>query len=160
MSAWTCRSFDGKAAVKIVPPRPRIPWWKGLGADSEEKREPVSDIDTAAADSLKVLDPKRPIREADIERGREGLHEQTLFDASFISRLTGVCSVRRASNDPPALFSTAVGVRAFVQSGTAANTLGRGTAFAPRRSAWLTISIASSAITRTRIAIESTPSCI
>jgi hypothetical protein len=28
----------------------------------------VSDIDTAAADSLKVLDPKRPIREADIER--------------------------------------------------------------------------------------------
>ena len=66
MSAWTCRSFDGKAAVKIVPPRPRIPWWKGLGADSEEKREPVSDIDTAAADSLKVLDPKRPIREADM----------------------------------------------------------------------------------------------
>ena len=66
MSAWTCRSFDGKAAVKIVPPRPRIPWWKGLGADSEEKREPVSDIDTAAADSLKMLDPKRPIREADI----------------------------------------------------------------------------------------------
>ena len=40
--------------------------WKGLGADSEEKREPVSDIDTAAADSLKVLDPERPIREADV----------------------------------------------------------------------------------------------
>jgi hypothetical protein len=40
--------------------------YKGLGADSEEKREPVSDIDTAAADSLKVLDPERPIREADI----------------------------------------------------------------------------------------------
>ena len=29
------------------------------------EREPVSDIDTAAADSLKVLDPKWPIREAD-----------------------------------------------------------------------------------------------
>jgi hypothetical protein len=28
----------------------------------------VSDIDTAAADSLKVLDPKRPIREADVEQ--------------------------------------------------------------------------------------------
>jgi len=41
-----------------------------LCADSEEKREPVSDIDTAAADSLKVLDPKRPIREADIIRTR------------------------------------------------------------------------------------------
>ena len=39
---------------------------EGPGADSEEKHEPVSDIDTAAADSLKVLDPKRPIREADI----------------------------------------------------------------------------------------------
>ena len=59
-------SSDGKAAVKIVPPRPRIPCWKGLGADSEEKREPVSDIDTAVVDSLKALDLKRPIREADM----------------------------------------------------------------------------------------------
>jgi hypothetical protein len=40
--------------------------YKGLGADSEEKREPVSDIDTAVVDSLKVLDPEWPIREADI----------------------------------------------------------------------------------------------
>ena len=39
---------------------------RALSADSEEKREPVSDIETAAVDSLKVLDPKRPIREADI----------------------------------------------------------------------------------------------
>jgi len=68
MSAWTCRSTDGKAADKIVPPRLRIPYWKGLGADSEEKHEPVSDIDTAVVDSLKALDPKRPIREADVSR--------------------------------------------------------------------------------------------
>ncbi|MGE5773448.1 MAG: hypothetical protein ACM3Z4_15720, partial [Hyphomicrobiales bacterium] len=40
--------------------------WKGPGADSEEKREPASDLDTALVDSLKALDPKRPIREADI----------------------------------------------------------------------------------------------
>ena len=40
--------------------------YKGLGADSEEKHEPVSDIDTAVADSLKALDPGRPIREGDI----------------------------------------------------------------------------------------------
>jgi hypothetical protein len=40
--------------------------YKGLGADSEEKHEPASDVDTAAADSLKALDPERPIREADI----------------------------------------------------------------------------------------------
>ena len=66
MSAWTCRQRDGKAAPEIVPPRPRIPYWKGPGADSEEKREPVSDIDTALVDSLKALDPNRPIREADI----------------------------------------------------------------------------------------------
>jgi hypothetical protein len=56
----------GKAAQKIVPPRSRIPWWKGLCADSEEKHEPVSDIDAAVVDSLKALDPNRPIREADI----------------------------------------------------------------------------------------------
>ena len=31
---------------------------KGLCADSEEKHEPASDIDTAVVDSLKVLDPK------------------------------------------------------------------------------------------------------
>jgi hypothetical protein len=36
---------------------------KGPGADSEEKREPVSDIDTAVADSLKVLDLKWPAKQ-------------------------------------------------------------------------------------------------
>ena len=51
MSAWTCRSTDGKAADKIVPPRLRIPYWKGLGADSEEKRGPVSDINAVVVDS-------------------------------------------------------------------------------------------------------------
>jgi hypothetical protein len=66
MSAWTYRQSDGKAASKIVPPHLRIPCWKGLGADSEEKREPASDIDTVVVDSLKALDPKWPIREADI----------------------------------------------------------------------------------------------
>ena len=40
--------------------------YKGPGADSEEKREPVSDINTAVVDSLKALDPSRPIREADM----------------------------------------------------------------------------------------------
>jgi hypothetical protein len=70
MSAWTCRQFAGKAAQEIVPPRSRIPCWKGLGADSEEKREPVSDIDAGVVDSLKALDPERPIREVDLERLR------------------------------------------------------------------------------------------
>jgi hypothetical protein len=66
MSAWTYCLQDGKAAPKIVPPRSRIPCWKGLGADSEEKHEPASDIDTVVMDSLKALDPNRPIREADM----------------------------------------------------------------------------------------------
>ena len=38
---------------------------RALGAESEEKREPVSDIDTEVVGSLKVLDSRRPIREAD-----------------------------------------------------------------------------------------------
>ena len=67
MSAWTYRQSDGKAASKIVPPRLRIPCWKGLGADSEEKREPASDIDTVVVDSLKALDPKWPIERSDID---------------------------------------------------------------------------------------------
>ena len=41
---------------------------EGPGADSEEKHEPASDIDTAWMDSLKVLDPEGPIREADMAR--------------------------------------------------------------------------------------------
>ena len=80
--AWSWRDHD---ATRRRPP----------GADSEEKHEPVSDIGTAAADSLKVLDlltgrlekkhepvsdigtaaagslkvldPNRPIREAELE---------------------------------------------------------------------------------------------
>ena len=66
MSAWTRHQFDGKADRKIVPPRSRTPCWKGLSADSEEKHEPVSDIDTAVMEGLKALDPNRPIREADM----------------------------------------------------------------------------------------------
>jgi hypothetical protein len=60
----------GKAAEQIVPPRSRIPWWKGLRADSGEKHAPASDTDTAKVDSLKALDPHRPIREADIQSVR------------------------------------------------------------------------------------------
>ena len=40
--------------------------YKGPSAESVEKHEPASDIETAVMDSLKALDPNRPIREADI----------------------------------------------------------------------------------------------
>jgi hypothetical protein len=39
---------------------------RAFGADSEEKHEPASGVDTELVDSLKALDPERPIREADI----------------------------------------------------------------------------------------------
>jgi hypothetical protein len=38
---------------------------------AEEKHEPVSDIETVVVDSLKALDPKRPITEADIRSKRQ-----------------------------------------------------------------------------------------
>ncbi len=55
--------------------------YKGLCADSEEKHEPVSDIDAAVVDSLKALDPNRPIREADI--GGLGLLRRKLTPESL-----------------------------------------------------------------------------
>ena len=67
MSAWTCRQSVGKAAQKIVPPHPRTPCWKGLRADFEEKREPVSDIDAVVVDSLKRSTPNG-VRQASWQR--------------------------------------------------------------------------------------------
>ena len=51
--------------VKVISGNAGAPLhWRQLGsADSEEKHEPVSDIDTVVVDSLKELDLKRPIRE-------------------------------------------------------------------------------------------------
>jgi hypothetical protein len=39
---------------------------RALVPSPKRSAEPVSDIDTGVGDSLKVLDPRRPIREADI----------------------------------------------------------------------------------------------
>ena len=71
MAAWTCRQFAGKAVQKIVPPRPRTPCWKGLCADSEEKREPVSDINAGVVDSLKALDPNGRLEKLPFLNGLE-----------------------------------------------------------------------------------------
>jgi hypothetical protein len=57
---------EGKRCAALANSLTKKAPYKGLGADSEEKHEPVSDIDTVLVDSLKALDPKRPIREADI----------------------------------------------------------------------------------------------
>src|SRR5712671_2925193 len=61
------------------------PMMEGPGADSEEKHEPASDIDTAVADSLKALDPKWPIREADI--AQYGWHVSNVPRAVILANL-------------------------------------------------------------------------
>src|SRR6476660_6850226 len=66
MSAWVGRiSRQGRG--RDCSASSSNPMMEGPpGADSEEKHEPVSDIDTVVVDSLKALDPEWPIREADI----------------------------------------------------------------------------------------------
>jgi len=39
----------------------------------------VSDIDTAEVDSLKALDPNRPIREANMSLLTQGIHALTFY---------------------------------------------------------------------------------
>jgi hypothetical protein len=60
--------------------------YKGLGADSVEKHEPVSDIDTVVVDSLKALDPERPIREADIDERCRHFRDVPCVDGSELAR--------------------------------------------------------------------------
>ena len=59
-------STDGKAAQRLFRLVLESHDGRASGADSEEKHEPVSDIDTVVVDSLKALDPEWPIREAGI----------------------------------------------------------------------------------------------
>ena len=55
---------EGKRCAALANSLTKKAPYKGPGADSEEKHEPVSDIDTVVVDSLKALDPEWPIREA------------------------------------------------------------------------------------------------
>ena len=66
MSAWTCRHMTARPPERLFHLVLESHDGRAPGADSEEKHEPVSDIDTVVVDSLKALDPERPIREADI----------------------------------------------------------------------------------------------
>jgi hypothetical protein len=59
-------SGDGKADPKMFRLVLESHTGRAFCAESEEKHEPVSDIDTVLVDSLKALDLNRPIREADI----------------------------------------------------------------------------------------------
>lgn len=48
---------EGKRCAALANSLTKKAPYKGLGAESEEKHEPVSDIDTVVVDSLKALDP-------------------------------------------------------------------------------------------------------
>jgi hypothetical protein len=71
---------------------------RAAGADSEEKHEPVSDIDTVVVDSLKALDPEWPIREADIAT------------AVVVCPLCAISGLTHRSKKAP-LFGHLVGIR-------------------------------------------------
>jgi hypothetical protein len=76
---------------------------EGLGADSVEKHEPASDIDTAVADSLKALDLKRPIREADIWGGP--FRAISEVGPALFNRFGGAHRVAPGSIDTPGLLT-------------------------------------------------------
>src|SRR5262245_18433231 len=65
MSAWTYRRLTARPPKRLFRLVLESHDGRAPGADSEEKHEPVSDIDTVVVDSLKALDPEWPIREAD-----------------------------------------------------------------------------------------------
>ena len=48
---------EGKRCAALANSLTKKAPYKGLGAESEEKREPASDIDTGVVDGLKALDP-------------------------------------------------------------------------------------------------------
>ena len=69
MSAWTPVRLTARPRQRLFHLVFESHDGRAPGADSEEKHEPVSDFDTVVVDSLKALDPNRPIREADLEHG-------------------------------------------------------------------------------------------
>ena len=70
MSAWSRRSFDGKAAQRLLHLVLESHGGRALVPIPKRSASPRPDVDTAAVVSLKVLDPNRPIREADMDPGR------------------------------------------------------------------------------------------
>src|SRR5215475_2017934 len=115
----------GPAVILTARPPERLfhlvfesPWWKGLGAESEEKREPVSDIDTGVVVSLKVLDPDGRLEKRTNSTRRS--KRTTLFD-----HLVSVGGTVRPSIRAVAVLITS--------SNLVACTTGKSAGFAPLR---------------------------
>ena len=71
----------------------------------------MSDIDTAAADSLKVLDPERPIREADIAEPATGSTRSLvtrMYDPAVRSKKISTAGGRRSCINVSGLLLEAV----------------------------------------------------
>ena len=68
MSAWTYRRMMARPTKRLFRLVLESHDGRALVPNSGEKHEPVRDIDIAMVDSLKALDPNRPIREADIRQ--------------------------------------------------------------------------------------------
>ena len=79
---------EGKRCAALANSLTKKAPYKGLGAESEEKQEPASDIDTALMDSLKVLDPDGPIREADSARTSRHVRQVPILFAKVENRTT------------------------------------------------------------------------
>jgi len=79
--------------------------WMGLCADSEEKHVLASDVDAVEVESLKALDPNRPIREADIrfDQACPPLRQERRCKRCTMKFL--LASTANASKNPPRLGS-------------------------------------------------------
>ena len=75
------------------------------------KHEPVSDFDTVVVDSLKALDPNRPIREADLEHRRQEA-EQVPHGSCRLSQSPQACALHHALKDMLELASHIVETKA------------------------------------------------
>ena len=73
---------------------------EGPGADSEEKHEPASDIDIAVVDSLKVLDPKWPIREADMKTILKQPSARVVLEQFGVAGISRALGLGRAREGP------------------------------------------------------------
>jgi len=102
---WLARSNQETDAGKhALPCLTQKASYKGPSAESGEKHEPASDIDTVMVDSLKALDPNRPIREADIAEEH--------WDVRFVPKpniATVIRSLRRPKKHLPQAAGTVPG---------------------------------------------------
>src|SRR5258706_14698148 len=86
---------EGKRCAALANSLTKKAPYKGLGAESEEKREPVSDIDTAVVDSLKALDPDGRLEKRTNSRSSRDVRLVPLATERTATKLAAIRSPRR-----------------------------------------------------------------